>query len=95
MQKMTLPKGIRPFTSSTTLAELDESVEGSETQQLVFMAKRYSPMVLLRLEETELAQLFVDKARFVPCSAPCWLLFHACRTWQVYREEQSGTSDDG
>ena len=38
--KMTLPKGIKPFTSVTTLAELDEAMEGSKTQQLVFAVKK-------------------------------------------------------
>ena len=33
--KMTLPKGIRPSTSVTTLAELDETIESAKNQQLV------------------------------------------------------------
>ena len=33
---MTLPKGIRPSTSVTTLAELDETIESAKNQQLVF-----------------------------------------------------------
>ena len=33
--KMTLPKGIRPSTSVTTLAELDETIESAKSQQLV------------------------------------------------------------
>ena len=31
-----VPRGIKPFTSVTTLAELDEAMEGPNTQQLVF-----------------------------------------------------------
>ena len=38
--KMTLPTGIKPFTSVTTLAELDEAMEGSKTQQLVFGSQK-------------------------------------------------------
>ena len=30
-----MPKGIRPFTSATTLAELDETMEGAKTHQSV------------------------------------------------------------
>ena len=33
--KMLLPKGIKPFTSVTTLTELDEMMDGTKTQQLV------------------------------------------------------------
>ena len=38
--KMTLPKGIKPFTSVPTLAELDEAMEGPKTQQLVFGSQK-------------------------------------------------------
>ena len=34
--KKSLPKGIKPFTSVVTVAELDETMEGATTQQLVF-----------------------------------------------------------
>ena len=34
-EKMTLLEGIRPSTSVTTLAELDETMEGAKTEQLV------------------------------------------------------------
>ena len=37
--KMTLPKGIRPSTSVTTLAELDETIESAKSQQLVIALK--------------------------------------------------------
>ena len=34
--RMTMPKGIKPFTWVTSLAELDEAMEDAQTQKLVF-----------------------------------------------------------